>query len=689
MAIAAFVGLVGMASPATYAQLSGNVAAHDPSTLIKEGSTYYYFATGQGITVHTSTDRVNWSLGSSVFSTPPAWTTTAVPGYTGSAWAPDIAYFNGLYHLYYSVSTWGTIDSAIGMATSPTLANAVWTDHGKVIQSDAAGSTQPQTDTTLYNAIDPSVMVDNSTGRVWMSWGSYSSGVVVTELDPATGKRLNNSTLVATKVANNAAGGGWGSSIEASAIVKRGGFYYLFVNYGECCQGVDSTYNVRVGRSTSPTGPFVDKNGIDLRNGGGSMFLDDDGRMIGPGHFSLYTEGGQDQFGYHYYNGNANGAPTYNLHNLYWTADAWPSYAAVNSDWNGATSSGWATAANWAGGVIPNGVGQIASFDANTASRYTVGLDGAGRTLGSINFRNNGSYTIGTAAGPAITLDANADANQIATVNVAAGNHTIAAPIAAVDALAVNVSTNSTLTLGAAVTAPSLTKYGRGALSLSGTNTYNGNLLARWGTIDITGSVATSGWTSIGTIANESATLTVRGTATYVAGSDVNVGDTGDAFTPATGTLNLADNASLTVNSGGGFFVGSGYFANTRSDGTVNQSGGTLTTNGNFDGAFIIGGRGSAAAVGTYNLSGGVVNANTNLRVGGYGTGTVNQTGGTFNANGYASVGRFNGSTGTWDLSGGTLNQTAANLIIGESGRGTLNVSGTGSLVAANALRIG
>src|SRR3954464_5166830 len=106
------------------------------------------------------------------------------------------------------------------MATSPSLASPTWTDQGKIIQSDAAGFTQPQTDTTAFNAIDPSILVDNGTGRVWMSWGSYSSGIVVTELNPTTGQRLNNNSLSATLVANNAPGGGWGSSIEASALIK-------------------------------------------------------------------------------------------------------------------------------------------------------------------------------------------------------------------------------------------------------------------------------------------------------------------------------------------------------------------------------------------------------------------------------------------------------------------------------------
>src|SRR4051794_29985285 len=110
-------GLAGIAR----GQLSGQLGAHDPSTLIKDGGNYYYFATGQGIVSRRSSNLMRWNTGATVFSTAPAWTTSAVPGFTGNFWAPDIAFFNGAYHLYYSVSTFGNQVSAIGMATTPTL----------------------------------------------------------------------------------------------------------------------------------------------------------------------------------------------------------------------------------------------------------------------------------------------------------------------------------------------------------------------------------------------------------------------------------------------------------------------------------------------------------------------------------------------------------------------------------------
>ena len=598
-----------------------------------------------------------------------------MPSFTGFFWAPTVAYFNNQYYLYYAVSLFGTIDSAIGVATSPSLSTPTWTDLGKVVQSDPVGQTSANTDTTAFNAIDPSILVDTD-GKVWMSFGSYSSGILITQIDPTTGKRLNTSTLSATLVANNTPGGGWGSSIEASSLIKRGSFYYLFVNYGGCCAGIDSTYNIRVGRSTSPTGPFVDQNGVDMRNGGGTLVLGDNGNKIGPGQFGYYTEAGQDYFSYHYYDGNANGAPTFDMRDLYWTSDGWPSTASVSPNWLGATSGNWSDVTNWTIAGVPNGVGNVANFSGNTAARYSVNIDGSNKTVGTLNFTSTSSYTIGTNAGNTLTLHALSGDSD--TINVSAGNHTIAAPLTAGENLSINIFTSTTLTMSGSITAPSLSKYGLGNLSLSGSSTYSGTVLEHAGTLDITGSVVATGYTSIAPGGGDTATMTLRGTSHYTANNDFNVGDTGDNVTPANGTLNLSGSATLTVGTGGGFYVGSGFSANTQSTGTVNQTGGTLTAGGNFDGAFIIGGRGSALATGTYNLSAGTVNANTDLFVGGMGTGTVIQTGGTFNANVFASIGRFSGAVGAYNISAGTLNQTSTttNLIVGEVGKELQPLSG-------------
>ena len=323
--------LATVSSSSAQMPIFGNYGAHDPSTMIKDGSRYYVFTTGSGIPNKYSTDLRNWTAGSLVYpSGPPAWVATAVPGYDPGnwSWAPDVAFFNGRYHIYYSVSQWGTIDSVIGLVTSPSLISPVWTDQGKVVQSDASCCTQPETDTTSFNCIDPSILVDTN-GTVWMSYGSYSDGILVTQIDPATGKRMNTNS-VGTKIASSS-NSFFSNTTEGSHIHQRGGFYYLFLNYGGCCSGVDSTYNIRVGRSVSVTGPYLDKSGASMIGGGGTMVLESTGRFIGPGHPGIRVENGTNWFTYHYYDANNNGFATLGLTQLQWDANGWP---AVTNDWS-------------------------------------------------------------------------------------------------------------------------------------------------------------------------------------------------------------------------------------------------------------------------------------------------------------------------------------------------------------------
>ena len=90
------------------AALRGSLGIHDPSAVIQCEGLYYVYGTGQGIISKSSVDGAYWVTGPSVFATEPAWTTNAVPGFTGFFWAPDIVYFNGVYHMYYAASTFGS-----------------------------------------------------------------------------------------------------------------------------------------------------------------------------------------------------------------------------------------------------------------------------------------------------------------------------------------------------------------------------------------------------------------------------------------------------------------------------------------------------------------------------------------------------------------------------------------------------
>ena len=287
-----------------------DLRVHDPSTIVQEDGVWWVFATGRQILTASSPDLKTWTRQKSALAEPPAWALEVAPGnQRHHYWAPDVIRVGNLYHLYYSVSEFGKNTSAIALATSPALdpgnPRHGWTDRGIVIRS---GPDQN------YNAIDPAVLLDK--GRLWMAFGSFWGGIFLVELDPVTGLRLDPDADPLPLA--------WGHEIEAPALYRHDGYYYLFVNAGLCCRGVDSTYRVRVGRSRSVTGPYLDDQGTDLRKEGGREFLGTEGAFIGPGHVGILHDGDQEWVSVHFYDGTNDGAPTLALRRLGWTADGWP-----------------------------------------------------------------------------------------------------------------------------------------------------------------------------------------------------------------------------------------------------------------------------------------------------------------------------------------------------------------------------
>jgi arabinan endo-1,5-alpha-L-arabinosidase len=292
--------------------LEGQTFIHDPSTIVKDGSNYFIFATGSGIRTKSSPDLIHWTNGLPVFDEPPDWTFDAVPGFQGySLWAPDIIRVNGKFFLYYAASTFGKHVSAIGLATNPALdraaTNYLWKDCGAVIESQS---------NSLFNAIDPSVFQD-SDEKLWLAFGSFWKGIYLTQLDPQTGKRIQtNSPLYQLA---------WNESIEAACLTRHANFYYLFVNWGLCCRGTNSTYEVRVGRAEKITGPYLDRDGKNLLDGGGTPFLASSGRFIGPGHIGIVSDGNTNatRFSYHYYDAATHGRSRLAIGKIDWSS-GWP-----------------------------------------------------------------------------------------------------------------------------------------------------------------------------------------------------------------------------------------------------------------------------------------------------------------------------------------------------------------------------
>ncbi|MCX8155035.1 MAG: arabinan endo-1,5-alpha-L-arabinosidase [Verrucomicrobiae bacterium] len=284
--------------------------AHDPSTIIQCGPYYWFFATGVGLRSWFSSNLVSWQEGPRVWPQMPAWVTNIVPGHRGHFWAPDIIAVSNRFLLYYSISSWGKNRSAIALASNATLdpqdGRFQWKDEGVVLESFP---------TNDFNAIDPAVTRD-AEGRLWMSFGSFWSGIKLVELDPATGKRrAPHAPLYALARA---------PEIEAPYIHRRGEYYYLFVNWNLCCRGTNSTYNLRVGRSPRITGPYRDQAGVDMNQGGGTLLLESRGHVIGPGHAGIITVGGRDWLNFHFYDARRRGTATLGLRRLEWGADGWP-----------------------------------------------------------------------------------------------------------------------------------------------------------------------------------------------------------------------------------------------------------------------------------------------------------------------------------------------------------------------------
>lgn len=295
---------------------SRGIVARDPSSIVKCQDEYWVFYTGRGVPSYHSKDLVNWEHGPAVFQTAPEWISQNVPENRNlSYWAPDVIQVGDHYLLYYSVSTFGKMTSAIGLATNPTLnpndPAYAWTDQGIVVQTHQGQAGE------AYNAIDPAIFQD-SDGSLWMTFGSYWTGIKLLQLDPKTGKRLSaDSNLVSLA---------YNESIEASYLCKHDDYYYLFVNWGTCCQGPQSSYNIRVGRSKTITGPYVDQAGVNLLKRGGTLVLPTtNGPLIGPGHSGILTANGKKWFTAHFEGDlRMDGKATLAIMPLSWTAAGWP-----------------------------------------------------------------------------------------------------------------------------------------------------------------------------------------------------------------------------------------------------------------------------------------------------------------------------------------------------------------------------
>ena len=298
------------------------VDVHDPA-MARDGGTYYLYSTGPGIPFYTSKDMVHWATRGRVFATEPAWARGVNTDFNGHVWAPDVIAHDGKYYLYYAVSAGGEGDSAIGVTTSKTLdpasPNYKWEDQGIVLRSVAGRD--------LWNAIDPNVIVDEA-GKPWMVFGSFWSGIKLVKLNAswtrlaepeewfAPAKR-QRSVFVDDKAPGPA-------EIEGPFLLKHKDYYYLFASWGLCCRGKNSTYRMVVGRSKAITGPYLDKEGKDMAQGGGSPLMAENKNWSGWGGQSVYDFDGNDYVVFHAYENADNEFHRMKIAKIKWDADQWP-----------------------------------------------------------------------------------------------------------------------------------------------------------------------------------------------------------------------------------------------------------------------------------------------------------------------------------------------------------------------------
>ncbi len=320
-----------VAQPPELLTLGGDISpVHDPA-IIKEKDTWYVFSTGGSI--RRSSDLHHWERLGKVFEKLPAWTNTEVPEVRGGYWAPDISFYKGVYRLYYAVSSFGKNDSAIGLATNKTLdpdsSEYKWIDQGMIIRSHRGDD---------FNAIDPNLAVDEE-GHHWLDFGSFWGGIKMVRIEPETGKLSASDTKLyslASRRKRSAAATPSDSTnknaIEAPFIVRHGTYYYLFVSFDFCCRGANSTYNVAVGRSRNITGPYRDKLGIPMMEGGGTRLTASTTSWRGPGHEGILLQpGGPDLMVFHAYDA-ITGRPSLQISTIAWTERGWPEIAPLPGD---------------------------------------------------------------------------------------------------------------------------------------------------------------------------------------------------------------------------------------------------------------------------------------------------------------------------------------------------------------------
>ncbi|MBM6992444.1 MAG: family 43 glycosylhydrolase [Prevotella sp.] len=303
---------------------------HDP-VMAYENGIYYMFYTGHNIGFATSKDCKTWTVHrDGVLRDIPRWTHDSVPGFKNHIWAPDIIQWHGRWWMAYSCSTFGKNTSAIGLLSCSSLEKADWKDMGCLVASHGERDN--------WNAIDPNFIEDEQ-GNLWMTWGSFWDGIQQASLavthTPDGQETLcmaSSPRTIARRYYKNEPQGFQNptskyaglNAIEAPFIFRHGEYYYLFASWDYCCQGMKSTYHVVVGRSRHIDGPYLDRDGKPMSEGGGTPVIQGDKKEYeAVGHCAAYHFLDEDLFICHGYSIALQGQPVLIQKPIRWEND-WP-----------------------------------------------------------------------------------------------------------------------------------------------------------------------------------------------------------------------------------------------------------------------------------------------------------------------------------------------------------------------------
>ena len=244
---------------------------HEPSTIMECDGKYYTFGTGGGGLISED----GWNLFSGAVR----------PG--GGA-APDAIKIGDRYLVAYSATGGGLGGGHAGRVL--TMWNKTLDPNSPDFEYTEAIEVAASINDEDCDAIDAGLFMDPQTGRLYCTYGTYFGFIRMVELDPKTGAKVEGT--VDPNIAIDC---------EATTMIYRNGWYYLLGTHGTCCDGVNSTYNIVVGRARSVYGPFLDNMGRDMVAGGGKMVVDGEDRQFGAGHFGRYIEDeGVEKMSFHW-----------------------------------------------------------------------------------------------------------------------------------------------------------------------------------------------------------------------------------------------------------------------------------------------------------------------------------------------------------------------------------------------------